>query len=437
MKMVDLIRKKKSGEKLTKEEIGFAVAGYTAGKIPDYQMSALLMAICFRGMDGEEVAWLTEAMLHSGESLDLSAIPGVKVDKHSTGGVGDTTTLILAPLVAACGVPVAKLSGRGLGHTGGTLDKLESVPGLSVSMDAGRFVEAVKRNGIALMGQSETMVPADKKMYALRDVTATVDSIPLIASSIMSKKLASGSDAIVLDVKTGNGAFMASQEKAEELAWTMVNLGRSMGKRVAALVTDMNQPLGSAIGNAIELREAILALKGKLPANCPLMEVTWALGEEMLLLSGAAKEESQARSLLQTAWKTGKGLEKLRLLIEELGGDSRCCEEEDLLLRAERTVEVRSERAGFVTAMETAKLGRAAMALGAGRSKMDEPVDPDVGVMMHVRLGDPVEAGGLLARLYVNGEKGLNEAEALVKEAVTVGETPPKELRHPVLARIK
>lgn len=429
MRMIDIILKKKAGEALEKREIDYVVEGCCRGSIPDYQLSALLMAICFQGMTPEETAHLTNAMLRSGDVIDQSRIPGIKVDKHSTGGVADTTTLILAPLVAACGAPVAKISGRGLGHTGGTLDKLESVPGLSVNMTVDDFVAAVCEHGIAVMGQTENLVPADKKLYALRDVTGTVDSIPLIASSIMSKKFASGSDAIVLDVKTGNGAFMDTVESAERLTKEMVQLGKAMKRQVVAFVTDMNQPLGSAVGNALELYEAILALKGGMSLDAPLMLVTLAIGEQMLLLAGTAQNGAHARSMLKKAVEDGSGLEKLRQLLRDLGGSDECCDRPEILLRARRKVNVTAETAGYVVGMDTVHIGEAAMLLGAGRSKKEEEIDHDVGLVMKVRIGDRVEIGQMLAELHVNDEKNLQSAIAYLKGAVKIGAEKPEPVK--------
>jgi len=426
MRMVDIILKKKEGNALEKREIEYVIEGCCSGSIPEYQLSALLMAICFQGMTPEETAYLTEAMLYSGDVIDQSGIPGIKVDKHSTGGVADTTTLILAPLVAACGAPVAKISGRGLGHTGGTLDKLESVPGLSVNMTAEAFEQAVREHGIAVMGQTENLVPADKKLYALRDVTGTVGSIPLIASSIMSKKFASGSDAIVLDVKTGNGAFMATTASAELLAREMVQLGKAMNRKVVAFVTDMNQPLGSAVGNGLELYEAITALRGGMAWETPLMQLVLALGEQMLLLSGAAQNEAEARSRLMQAVEDGSGLNKLRLLLKDLGGTDECCDDPEVLLKAKRQVCVKTEQEGYVTAMETVRIGEAAMLLGAGRSKKEEKIDHDVGLVMKVRIGDRVSAGQTLAVFHVNEEKKLRSAMTCLKEAVHIGAEKPE-----------
>jgi pyrimidine-nucleoside phosphorylase len=428
MRAVDIILKKRYGHELTAEEIRFVVSGCVTGEIPDYQLSALLMAICFQGMSRAEIANLTTAMEHSGDVVDLSQIPGIKVDKHSTGGVGDTTTLILAPLVAACGVPVAKMSGRGLGHTGGTLDKLESVAGVRVDMDTETFIQTVNRTGIAVIGQSENLVPADKILYALRDVTGTVDSIPLIASSIMSKKLAAGSDAIVLDVKTGSGAFMKDPKDAMALAKVMVEIGDSVGRRTVALITDMSQPLGRAVGNALELREAILALKGEIPEDDNLMKVALALGERMLLLGGAAKSAPEAREKLLQAKYSGAGLEKLRQLLVALGGNGRCCDAPDDLLTARHAIPLKAEEVGYVLAMDTLSIGEASLLLGAGRNKKTDAIDPAVGIVVHVRLGDRVETGDSIATVYANDEAKANSAIQLLREAIEIGQEAPKEL---------
>ena len=411
VRAVDLILKKKQGEALSTEEINALISEYTARRVPDYQMAALLMAICFRGMNERETFDLTMAMVHSGDVVDLSAIPGIKVDKHSTGGVGDTTTLLLAPLAAACGVPVAKISGRGLGHTGGTLDKLESVRGVSVSMEMERFVRVVQESGLAVIGQTANLVPADKMLYALRDVTGTVDSIPLIASSIMSKKIAAGSDAIVLDVKTGSGAFMHEKEDAFALAREMVRLGRRAGRKTVAVVTDMNQPLGMAVGNAIEVRETILALSGKIPPDDPLIEVVLLLGTQMLRLSGVAKTDEEAREKLLHALQSGAGLEKFRALLCALGGDGRCCDDPDSLLRARRTIDIPAPCDGYVSGMNALEIGEASLLLGAGRATKEDKIDPDVGLIMNVRVGSPVRQGEPLARFYVNDETNLDAAK--------------------------
>lgn len=431
MRMVDLIDKKANGESLARDEIHWIVEGFVHGKIPDYQMSAFMMAIRFSGMDHSEAAELTLAMMHSGDTVDLSSLPGIKVDKHSTGGVGDTTTLVVAPLVAACGGTVAKMSGRGLGHTGGTLDKLESIPGVCIEQPQERFLSIVREIGVAVVGQSGNLVPADKKMYALRDVTATVRSIPLIAASIMSKKLAAGADAIVLDVKTGSGAFMETVDEARSLAKLMVGMGEHLGRHVVALVTDMNQPLGLAIGNALEVREAVQVLSGQVPAGDPLYEVCMLLGTHMLMLSKLAETPEQARGKLESALRSGAGLEKLRRMIAALGGDASYIDSARMneLCRVRRMIPLYAGKTGYVTRMQAEKLGTAAQLLGAGRATKDDSIDPAVGMVMHKRIGDRVEADTALCTLYVNDETRLADAETLIREAVEIseerGETPP------------
>lgn len=422
MRTVDLIEKKADGFELSKEEIEFIVNGYVAGDIPDYQMSAFMMAVRMMGMSAVETAILTLTMMNSGDTADLSSLPGVKLDKHSTGGVGDTTTLAVAPLVAACGGTVAKMSGRGLGHTGGTLDKLESIPGCSVEIEMDKFIDIVRENGVAVIGQSKNLVPADKMMYALRDVTATVRSIPLIASSIMSKKLASGADAIVLDVKTGTGAFMREKEEAFELAKLMVRIGRLMGRKVTALITDMNQPLGMAVGNALEVREAVELLSGKIPETDPLYEVCMLLGVHMLMLGGLAENEKDARSSLKAAIDSGEGLRRLQKMVELQGGDSSylCLEKIDELLKVRQIIDLKAPKTGYIHSIEAEKIGTAAQMLGAGRAKKSDPIDPAVGLVMKVRCGDHVSLSDTLCTLYVNDETRLEEVKKLLLEAIEI-----------------
>lgn len=422
MRMVDLIEKKSCGSRLSTEEIQFMISGYVSGEIPDYQMSSMMMAILQRGMDGRESADLTMAMMHSGDVIDLSDIPGIKVDKHSTGGVADTTTLIVAPLVAASGATVAKMSGRGLGHTGGTLDKLESIPGVRVEQSLARFKEIVKDLGLCVIGQSGNLVPADKKMYALRDVTATVRSIPLIASSIMSKKLASGADAIVLDVKTGSGAFMETRQEAETLAKLMTDIGTHLDKRVSALVTDMNQPLGTAIGNALEVREAVEALSGLVALEDPLMRVSFDLGAKILQLSDIAKDEAEAKQLLRKSLDDGAGLEKLRRMIAALGGDARYIDAGRIqeLCKVRLMKDFSLRHSGKLVSMNTEKIGTAAQMLGAGRATKADVIDPAVGMVMKKRLGDTIEAGEPILTLYVNDDRNLEASWELLKEAMVV-----------------
>lgn len=424
MRAVDLIVKKKNGETMSRQEIEWLVDGFVKGEVPDYQMAAWMMAVCFQGMNAQETGALTDVMMRSGGMVDLSALPGVKVDKHSTGGVGDTTTLIVAPLVAACGGTVAKMSGRGLGHTGGTLDKLESVPGVNVEIPMERFFEIVKEIGLCVMGQTEGLVPADKRMYALRDVTGTVSSIPLIASSVMSKKLAAGADAIVLDVKMGTGAFMQTLPEAQALARAMVEIGAHMGKRTVALVTDMNQPLGMAVGNGLEVREAIELLAGKIPSGDPLYEVSMLLASHMLLLSGLAKDEAEARAKLTQALASGAGLQKLGAMLRALGGDVRCIEDPDSLCIVKKKIPVALGVAGYIASMRAEEIGVAAQLLGAGRATKEDRIDPAVGLVMHKRQGMHVAADEPVATLYVNDPAHVEEAAALVRAAFTLSQEP-------------
>ncbi len=427
MRVTELIEKKKQGERLSTDEIHGLIEGYVRDEIPDYQMAAFLMAVCLSGMDAEETAELTHAMMHSGDVVDLSEIPGVKVDKHSTGGVGDTTTLVVAPLVAACGGKVAKMSGRGLGHTGGTLDKLESIPGLSVEQPLERFIDLVKKNGLAVIGQSGNLVPADKKMYALRDVTSTVSSVPLIASSIMSKKLAAGADAIVLDVKTGSGAFMQTLEGSRALARTMVDIGKNLNRRVVALITDMDQPLGLAVGNALEVREAVELLSGRIPAGDPLYEVCMLLGSYMLELSGLTSGKADARGQLERALSSGAGLHKLQEMVAAQGGDASYIDMTriDRLCQVREKIPVKATGVGRVTAMDASRIGHAAQMLGAGRATKADVIDPAVGLVMHKRLGDAVAAGENLCTLYVNDETRVEEAVRTLREGIVVQQNRP------------
>lgn len=421
MRMYDIILKKRRGQALSDEEIRAVVSGYTAGEIPDEQVSALLMAVCFQGMDERETASLTEAMLHSGDAADLSAIPGVKADKHSTGGVGDKTSLIVAPLVAACGVKVAKMSGRGLGHTGGTLDKLESIPGLSVNISRERFFEIVRDEGLAIIGQTGNIAPADKKLYALRDVTATVDSVPLIASSIMSKKLAAGSDVIVLDVKTGSGAFMQTLEGSIELAKAMVSIGERHGRRTAALVTDMDRPLGCAVGNALEVDEAVRTLRGEGPAD--LTSLSLELAANMLHLAGMDIGESRER--VRRALEDGSGFWKLCRLAAAQGGDTRVLEDTSLLPRAPFTGEVRAPRSGCLTHMQTQEIGAVSALLGAGRARKEDAVDAGAGLVLRHKTGEYVREGEVIAKLYTSREETLAPASERLLGALEWGEATP------------
>ncbi|HWQ05977.1 MAG TPA: thymidine phosphorylase [Feifaniaceae bacterium] len=428
MRMVDIIEKKAAFEELTTEEIRFAVEGYAEGSIPDYQMSALMMAIVLNDMNEREAADLTLAMMRSGDTVDLSDLPGVKVDKHSSGGVGDTTTLVIAPLVAACGGTVAKMSGRGLAFSGGTIDKLESIPGVNISQTIARFKEIVKKTGVCVIGQTGNLVPADQKMYALRDVTGTVKSVPLIAASIMSKKLAAGADAIVLDVKVGSGAFMKTVEEATRLATLMVKMGKVLRRDVVAVVTDMNQPLGLAVGNALEVREAVQLLSGLVPEGDALYEVCMLLGTQMLRLSKLASSDDEAREKLKKALNSGKGLAKLRAMIHELGGDESLLTPEgmDSLCQVKRRVEVNAEQDGYIVGMQAELIGRAAQVLGAGRATKADKIDPAVGLVMHKRVGDPIKQGESICTLYVNDETFLDDAISTMQEAVAIGPKPDK-----------
>lgn len=433
MRFVDLIEKKADGFSLSKEEIEFMVNGFTEGSIPDYQMSAMMMAILLQDMNDRETADLTMAMMHSGEVVDLSDLPGVKLDKHSTGGVGDTTTLVVAPLVASCGGTVAKMSGRGLGHTGGTLDKLESIPGTSVEIPLERFKENVRTCGVAVIGQSADLDPADKKMYALRDVTATVRSIPLIASSIMSKKLASGADGIVLDVKTGTGAFMRTLEDAKRLARTMVSIGTLTGRKVTALITDMNQPLGNAVGNALEVKEAVELLSGKIAETDPLYEVCMLLGSQMLLMAGIANDTDQAMKMLKEKIADGSGLARLQKMITLQGGDASYLTVENMekLIQVRQVIDLPSVSDGYVDSMMAEKIGTAAQMLGAGRAVKGDSIDPSVGLVMKVRCGDAVRKGDPLCTLYVNDDTNLNAAKKLLYEAIRISDT--KQVDRPMI----
>lgn len=401
MRMIDLIEKKQHRHVLTQEEIKWMIDQYTSDVIPDYQMSAMAMAIYFNGMNNDERSALTMAMVESGDQIDLSDIEGVKVDKHSTGGVGDTTTLVLAPLVASVGVPVAKMSGRGLGHTGGTIDKLEAIPGFHVELSQQDFSELVNKNKVAVVGQSGNLTPADKKLYALRDVTGTVESIPLIASSIMSKKIASGADAIVLDVKTGAGAFMKNVEQAKELAETMVNIGKSVGRQTMAVISDMSQPLGNAIGNGLEVKEAIDTLKGHGPED--LTELCLVLGSQMAYLGGAADSLEEARTLLEANLKNGKALEVFKTFVEAQGGDASVADNPETVLPvAAYTKEVLADQDGVVSEIIADQIGIAAMMLGAGRETKESQIDLSAGLYLHKKVGDKVSAGESIATLYSN-----------------------------------
>ena len=422
MRMYDIILKKRANLPLTDEEIRFVIDGYVKGEIPDYQVSALLMTIVFNGMNARELGTLTLAMAQSGNMVDLSNIDGITVDKHSTGGVGDKTTLIIAPLVAASGGKVAKMSGRGLGHTGGTIDKMESIPNLKVSLEQDAFINQVNKIGLAVIGQSEGLAPADKKLYALRDVTGTVDSIPLIASSVMSKKLASGAQAILLDVKVGSGAFMKSIEDARELAKAMVDIGKGNGRSIKAILTDMDRPLGHAIGNALEIREVIDTLKGHGPED--LTHECIIMAAHMLVLSHMCDYET-ALNRVQQALDSGVALERLRLMVDAQGGDSRVIDDESILTIGQFTYDVIAPQDGYIIHMNTEQCGIASVMLGAGRTVKDGPIDYSAGILMHKKTGDSVTVGECIATLYASDESLLSNAAKTYLEAITFGETAP------------
>lgn len=425
MRMYDLIQKKKQGDSLTKEEIDFMIDGYTKGMIPDYQMSAMMMAICFQGMTDEETLELTLAMEHSGDELDLSGIEGIKVDKHSTGGVGDKTSLVLAPMVAALGIPVAKMSGRGLGHTGGTIDKLECFPGFTTSLTEEAFIRNVNQVKLAIMGQTANLAPADKKLYALRDVTATVDQMSLIASSIMSKKLAAGSDAIVLDVKTGNGAFMKTEQDAFALAKEMVRIGNGAGRKTVAVITDMDQPLGNAVGNALEVKEAILSLNGCGPED--FMEVVYELGAQMVLLAGKAATREEAIEKLMETVKSGAALHKLAEFVEAQGGDKSYVLQPQLLPAAKYTLQVLNTQEGYVDRILAEEIGLASLALGGGRTTKDSEIDLAVGILLNKKRGDYVAGNEPLAVIHANDmEKAIEAYGRVVKAYEIRSEKPDK-----------
>nr|MDH3098227.1 pyrimidine-nucleoside phosphorylase [Bacillus velezensis] len=419
MRMVDLIVKKQNGKELTTEEIQFFVKGYTDGSIPDYQASALAMAIYFQDMTDQERADLTMAMVNSGETIDLSAIEGIKVDKHSTGGVGDTTTLVLAPLVAALGVPVAKMSGRGLGHTGGTIDKLEAIEGFHVELSKDEFIKLVNRDKVAVIGQSGNLTPADKKLYAPRDVTGTVNSIPLIASSIMSKKIAAGADAIVLDVKTGAGAFMKTDEDAVNLAKAMVRIGNNVGRQTMAVISDMSRPLGFAIGNALEVQEAIDTLRGEGPED--LNELVLTLGAQMVVLAKKAETLEEARTKLQEVMKNGKALEKFKEFLSNQGGDASVVDDPSKLPQAAYKIDVPAKEAGVVSEIVADEIGVAPMLLGAGRATKEDEIDLAVGIMLRKKVGDNVEKGEPLVTLYANREN-VEDVTAKVYDNIRISE---------------
>jgi pyrimidine-nucleoside phosphorylase len=433
MRAVDVIQKKRDGHELKRDEIAFFVDGYTRGTIPDYQASALAMAVFFKGMTAQETVALTESMMRTGEVLDLGDLPGPKVDKHSTGGVGDKTSMVLAPLAAACGVYVPMISGRGLGHTGGTLDKLESIPGFRVGLSLDEFRAVLRKSHLGLIGQTPEIAPADRKLYALRDVTSTVESRPLIAASIMSKKMAEGIDALVLDVKTGDGAFMVKEEDSRALAEAMLAIGKGMGKKVVALITDMEQPLGRTVGNALEIVECIETLQGKGPPDLETLSVE--LAAWMLSLAGAPADLEAARARVREALASGAGLRKFQEIIGLQGGDARVCDDVARLPRAKETVELRAESTGRVSGIACRTVGTAAMLLGAGRETVDGTIDPGVGLVLRKKVGDAVSAGEPLATVHVNDRRRLDEALAMLRGAIRVGsEAPaPRPLVHAVL----
>ena len=425
MRMYELIVKKRNGEELTTEEIAFMVKGFTEGQIPDYQMSAMMMAIYFQGMNENETLTLTMEMEKSGVCLDLSEIAGIKVDKHSTGGVGDKTSLALAPMVAACGIPVAKMSGRGLGHTGGTIDKLESFSGFSTQLSTKAFMEQVNRIGIAIMGQTGELAPADKKLYALRDVTGTVDNMSLIASSIMSKKLAAGADAIVLDVKTGDGAFMKAEKDAFALAKEMVKIGSGAGRKTVAVVSDMDQPLGFAVGNALEVKEAIATLKGEGPKD--FEDLCLTLGSQMLIMGGMAESAEEAREKLLGVIKDGSALNKLAEFVEAQGGDKEAVYHPELLPKAAYTESIHAGRDGYVTRIACEEVGLCSLLLGGGRETKEDEVDLAVGIVLEKKAGDPVQAGEVLAVLHANDREKLRCAKERLLAAFSISDQKPEE----------
>ena len=423
MRMVDIIIKKKENKELTREEISFFVKGFTSGSIPDYQASALAMAICFNGMNKKEIGILTDEMLHSGDTIDLSSIEGKKVDKHSTGGVGDKTSLVLGPLVASCGVKLAKMSGRGLGHTGGTLDKLESIPGVTIDIEKDRFFKQVNDIGIAIVGQTGSLVPCDKKLYALRDVTGTVNSIPLIASSIMSKKLASGSDTILLDVKFGSGAFMKDLDSARELARTMVDIGDELNRDTRAILTDMNQPLGLAIGNSLEVIEAINTLNGHGPSD--LVELCVSAGAIMLVQAGRVKTIEEGKELLEENIKNKSALNKLCEMVEAQGGDASYIKDPSKFEKAKYIIDVKSNKDGYIKEINALEIGEAAMKLGAGRATKEDIIDFATGIVLEKKVGSKVNKGDTLCKVYSNKE----HVESILLEVVESFKITNEELK--------
>lgn len=433
MNMYEIITKKKQGLPLTAEEIGFFISGVTDGSIPDYQTSALLMAICLKGMDDEETFLLTDAMTHSGDTLDLSAIEGIKADKHSTGGVGDKTTLVLAPMLACCGLKVAKMSGRGLGHTGGTIDKLESIPGFSTSMSDDDFIRTVREHGITVVGQTADLAPADKKLYALRDVTATIDNISLITSSIMSKKLACGADCLVLDVKTGSGAFMKTVDDARQLGRKMVDIGRRAGKKVGCVISDMNQPLGTHVGNAIEVNEAVETLRGR--GSEDLRHLCLVLGSVLLVNAGIAKDRAESEGMLSASLDSGRALSKFMEFVTAQGGDTSVFDGERLLPVAPLSMDVLSPADGYVSSISCADVGMASLLTGAGRETKDDVLDLSAGLIVHRKVGDRVRKGDAIATVYSSDEKKLESAAAKLLDAYEFSqeETEPLRLIHEII----
>lgn len=425
LRMYDIIEKKRDGIALSKEEITFVVEGYTNRSIPDYQMSALLMAIYFQNMTAEESAYLTVAMAQSGDMLNLNNINGIKVDKHSTGGVGDTTTLILIPLVASLGIPIPKMSGRGLGHTGGTIDKLESINGFHTEISENKFINLVNKNSLSIIGQSQHLVPADKLLYSLRDVTATVNSIPLIASSIMSKKIASGADKIVLDVKVGQGAFMKQITEAKKLAKTMVAIGNKVDRETIALITNMDEPLGNAIGNALEVKEAIATLQGKGPND--LTELVLELGAHMTVLGGKAAQTSQAKEMLKENIENGQAIEYFKRLIHNQGGDEQVIDQLSLLPKAKHTIDIVASKAGYVSKVMAHELGRAAMLLGAGRRTKEDTIDLAVGLYVHKKVGDKVQIGDVLCTIHMNDNTHIDEVKRVINNSIVIETTERKK----------
>lgn len=419
MDAITIIRKKRDGNKLTSEEISFIVNGYTAGIIPDYQVSAFLMAVFLRGMDKTETAHLTAVMLHSGKVLDLSSIPGVKTDKHSTGGVGDKTSLIIAPIAAAVGVPVPMISGRGLGHTGGTLDKLESIPGFKINLNLSAYKRILRNTGAVLIGQTKEIAPADKLIYALRDVTATVESIPLITASIMSKKLAEGIDSLVLDVKTGSGAFMKSFEDSKNLAKSLVNTAKSFNKKVLAFITDMNQPLGRYIGNWLEVCESVMVLQGERVPR--LYELSVTLAGAMIYLGGKAKTLEDGIQSAESVLKSGAAFDKFVEIVAAQGGNTKYLYNMQAYPRSHTGASVVAERSGYITSIDTYIIGMASLKLGAGRLKKEDSIEPKAGIIFYPEIGSKIEKGQLIAELFTDDEPRLNEAIVMVKSAVVIG----------------